>query len=249
MPFIIPEPGARLKRNGNPIRPTGREVINQMIQIGRILASVTLGAVLVGAVLLGAGYGGLWDRVRPESDGEQRNRLAAPGWPDRADPGQPVSAPDQPVSTVAEPPAPQNPQTAPPPLKAEAPPTHLLSHLPLDTGWVSGIREQQVRLIQDEATWKAYWQQHTRPISPAPPAPAVDFNQESILVVHLGEKRSGGYSVQVEQVTEAGGLVTATIRQTAPGPGDVVTAVMAQPFAIVRLPALPVGAPLEIDWR
>lgn len=220
-----------------------------MIQIGRIVGAVTLGAALVGVVLLGAGYGGFWDRARPESDGAPSNRLAAPGWSGNTDPDQPVSSPDEPVSTVAEPPTILYPVTAPPPPQAEAPATNQLTHLPLASGALSGIREQQLLLIQDEAAWKAYWQQHTRPISPAPPAPTVDFNQESILVVHLGEKRSGGYSVQVEQVTETGGLVTVTIRQTAPGPSDLVTAAMTQPFAIVRLPALPAGAPLSINWH
>lgn len=104
-------------------------------------------------------------------------------------------------------------------------------------GFFSGLREPTRRVVRTSDAWAELWAAISQPVHPAPPAPVIDFDKEMVIVVAMGEQRSGGYQVTIERVSEAadGGIDVVVLTQR-PGAGCVTTAVLTQPLDIVRVP-------------
>ncbi|MDZ4772484.1 MAG: protease complex subunit PrcB family protein [Planctomycetota bacterium] len=115
--------------------------------------------------------------------------------------------------------------------------------------WTGGIE-----LIQDQATWDAFWVQHAANQFPLPPTPFVDFNQSAVVAVFTGTISHGGVSITVRSCgLSVTTLEVRTITQ-GPGMGCAVTAAITQPCHIVSVPRVPnmtlgnwVGSGLFID--
>lgn len=60
-------------------------------------------------------------------------------------------------------------------------------------GTSSGVTETRVVTIRDAAQWREIWRQHDS----AEPAPAVDFENETVIAVFLGEQRTTSVSVRI----------------------------------------------------
>lgn len=102
--------------------------------------------------------------------------------------------------------------------------------------------DQQGVVIASPNEWETLWEQLHRYTIPRPAVPEVDFRQHTLLTVFAGEKRSGGYTIQVEQVTRTDQAVIVRVTETAPGPRDTTTALITYPYQVVRIPrpSLPV---------
>lgn len=118
----------------------------------------------------------------------------------------------------------------------------------VDKGYYSGIEESMTVIITDPVAFAALWARHVSGQSPTPPVPAVDFNQDSVLAVYLGERKTGGYDVEVVAIRMADSKVTATIQRKTPR-GDTGTGATTQPYHIVKIPRVPDRTTLEILWR
>lgn len=104
-------------------------------------------------------------------------------------------------------------------------------------GVFSGLREPVRRVVRTDGAWTEMWAAIQQPVHPAPPAPAINFDQEMVIVVAMGEQRSGGYLVTIERVSEAGdGGIDVIVRTQRPGTGCATAAVLTQPLDIVRVP-------------
>jgi hypothetical protein len=68
------------------------------------------------------------------------------------------------------------------------PPTPIAPPVPIyyDTG--GGIRDSMRVVITDQATYAQRWQQATSAQPSPPPAPAIDFNREMVILVAAGRK-------------------------------------------------------------
>lgn len=108
---------------------------------------------------------------------------------------------------------------------------------PYSFSYNSGLDQPGRIVVRDPSSWQAIWAQIYRGYSPMPSAPAVDFSREMIVVVALGSRSSGGYSILVDGANEArnAGLVV-TVRSISPGPKCGVTAALTQPVDIARVP-------------
>lgn len=149
-----------------------------------------------------------------------------------------VTAPTNPTTTT---PAPTAPATAPEPVQA-------LSFTTLQKGTHSGITEKKATLLTDEAGWQTNWQRLSAHQVPAPPAPAMDFSQQSVLAVYMGEQRSGGYAIEITGVELVNGTLKVTVKETRPAPGAMVTMALTQPYHMVRIPKVPAGTKVEVNW-
>ncbi len=56
-----------------------------------------------------------------------------------------------------------------------------------------------------------------------------------ILVVFMGEKSSGGYSIDVISVEDNEGRTNVTVKETAPAKGDMVITAMTYPYAVITM--------------
>ncbi len=104
-------------------------------------------------------------------------------------------------------------------------------------GFHSGFTAPARLVVRSEAGWRDAWATIHRTLVPQPALPAVDFARETVLVVALGERSSGGYDIVVDSVYDMGSELQAVVRRTSPGAGCLVTGALTQPVDAVRIPA------------
>jgi hypothetical protein len=108
----------------------------------------------------------------------------------------------------------------------------------LKKGSLSAIKTPKRVVVQDEKAYAALWTQHSgdSTLDGEPrPAPSVDFKTEMVLAVFLGEKRTGGYSVEIKDAQETGGNLVVTVLEKSPGPGSIVTEALTAPYCFVAV--------------
>lgn len=98
-----------------------------------------------------------------------------------------------------------------------------------------GVPRESFRLLRSEAELRSLWNQlHGAQLNP-PPLPPFDFARETVLVVLMGQRPSGGYAVEVQGVTLEGGDLFLDVRLREPAAGDVTTSALTSPWALVRV--------------
>lgn len=108
----------------------------------------------------------------------------------------------------------------------------------LAKGGFSGFQKPVQIVITNKTQWADIWSKHSAKQIPAKPAPEVDFEKESVLFVALGQKRSGGFSIEIAGVDRSGGKTNILIRTHAPKPGGMQLQAITSPFHIVAVPRI-----------
>jgi hypothetical protein len=62
-----------------------------------------------------------------------------------------------------------------------------------------------------------------------------DIQTSNFLVLNMGEKTSGGYSIGIDSVVETDKNIVITIKETSPEPGSMVTQAFTNPFCVVKI--------------
>ena len=62
-----------------------------------------------------------------------------------------------------------------------------------------------------------------------------DVQTSNFLVLNMGEKTSGGYSIGIDSVVETDKNIVITIKETSPEPGSMVTQAFTNPFCVVKI--------------
>jgi hypothetical protein len=101
----------------------------------------------------------------------------------------------------------------------------------------SGFDEPAELVIRDRAALEAAWARVFNQVQ-GNPAPAVDFTRESVLLVALGNRSTGGHDVHVEAVSRSGDGAVVRYSATSPGPGCVTTQGVTSPVDVVRVPRI-----------
>lgn len=103
----------------------------------------------------------------------------------------------------------------------------------------SQAKEARREVLRDNASWQALWSevQQSRRI-----APPVDFERQMVLFVALGERRTGGYGIEIVRAEVVEGSLVVHVRETAPKPGGILTMALTAPMHAVAVPrsSLPV---------
>ena len=109
---------------------------------------------------------------------------------------------------------------------------------------VSGIAERQRLVIDDVESWATFWAQLHANISPAPPAPIVNFGTRVIIAATMGQRATGGYAIQIEEITRVGDDLRVVVLEISPGPNCLTTQAFSAPATAVSVPR-PVG---DVDF-
>ena len=150
-----------------------------------------------------------------------------------------------PVPTPTPTPTP-TPGATPPPEELPEPPSQgtPVPFRTLATGQTSAMPYPLRLVFTDAEEWRNFWNDHHEKTQDAsgqpqapPPAPEVDFAQERVVAVTLGDQADGCTAVRVTNVTAEGGTTT-TVHVTTyrPGPGQLCTGDPVQPYAMVAIP-------------
>lgn len=62
-----------------------------------------------------------------------------------------------------------------------------------------------------------------------------DINTSNFIILNLGEKNSGGYSIGIDKVEEKADKIIVTVKETGPGSGEMAASMMSYPYAIVKI--------------
>jgi len=100
----------------------------------------------------------------------------------------------------------------------------------------SGLSSAARLVVRDAGVWQSLWTQIYQQRFPVPARPAIDFSREMVVVVALGTRSSGGYSILIDGASGEGANVAIAVRSIAPGQKCGVTAALTQPVDIARMP-------------
>lgn len=111
-----------------------------------------------------------------------------------------------------------------------------VSFATIQRGVYSGIREPLQMVIRTPDEWNAFWKRHTSNKKGASPAPTLNFSAEMVIGVFVGQKSTGGYSVEIVKVELNGPKMQVSYRQQSPPAGAIVIQALTQPFHLVKIP-------------
>lgn len=104
--------------------------------------------------------------------------------------------------------------------------------------------EDRYGLIEDRDDLRTFWNEvHASSFTP-PPLPDVRFGRETLLGIRLAARPSGGYGIEVAEVTREDGALFVDLRLTEPGADEVATAAITTPWALVRV----LGVDASVVW-
>lgn len=112
----------------------------------------------------------------------------------------------------------------------ERPPTQMRT-LSLVTN--SRILEPRRVIARDSESFKQLWLEHT---GQADQIPDVDFEQEMVLGVFLGEQPTGGYLIQIEKIETVNQRLQVYLTLQEPNPENMVIQMLTAPAHLVLLP-------------
>lgn len=92
-----------------------------------------------------------------------------------------------------------------------------------------------VAALRAQPQWHRVWTLD-HPAGTATPVPDVDFTASMVLVVEIGARSSGGYSVEIERIAEVGGVLYVCAVETRPGPHCCTTDAVTYPDTWVTTP-------------
>lgn len=141
---------------------------------------------------------------------------------------EPVKAPSTPRLGTVAPPSP-TPTSAKTP-KPEGGTKVSVETVAQGTHWPSPAGPQ-FALVTGPESWKRYLQDHGRLAD----QPDVDWDAEVIMVLLMGQKPTGGYSVAITGVEVQDARVVVHVVERTPPPGAMVIQVLTTPFHVVRV--------------
>lgn len=98
------------------------------------------------------------------------------------------------------------------------------------------------QLITSQAELVSAWNRAYGTRLNLPPLPNVNFPQETVLAVFLATKPTGGYGLEVEDVTLDGNDIYVELRELAPGVGAITTQALTTPWIMIRVLRGDIGA-------
>jgi hypothetical protein len=103
-------------------------------------------------------------------------------------------------------------------------------------GTHGGLTDPRREIVRDAGAWASLWEQLQSTTDPAPVLPGVDFSQNMVIVVTMGEQTSGGYYISIPRIRRTEDALVVTVRERRPQPHELVLAVLTQPYHIVVVP-------------
>ncbi len=105
----------------------------------------------------------------------------------------------------------------------------------LAQGTYSGVTDERVDVVTDEASFARLWREAHSGMVPAPEPPAVDFSSEIVVFVFMGTRTTGGYAIEVTGAVETAAELRVSVSRREPGPEDFVTMAITSPYHVVAI--------------
>lgn len=97
----------------------------------------------------------------------------------------------------------------------------------------------EVAWIASPDAWRRLYGQVTSLRMNPPPAPAVDFSREGVVLVGMGQRPSAGYGLSLAgDVTVQDGVLAVRVDWREPAPGHLQAQVVTSPCLLLKVPAV-----------
>ncbi len=143
--------------------------------------------------------------------------------------------PERPVEPTPAPPLEPAPEIPPEPAPEE-PAVPQRRFEVIASGQQSAVRVPIARAVTSPDLWTDVWAAVHANRHPQPERPPVDFGSETVVVLLLGERRTGGYEVRIAGVRSHNGVVEVDVEVEAPAADDMVTQALTAPYLIATIP-------------
>ncbi|MEQ9368700.1 MAG: protease complex subunit PrcB family protein [Coleofasciculus chthonoplastes F3-SA18-01] len=120
-------------------------------------------------------------------------------------------------------------------LEDQETPSNTVAFETLEKSWNSGIAEPFETIIRDQGTWEQFFGNLHSIDIPTPSSLNVDFTENMVIGIGLGNQPSGGYSIEIKDIVmEDGKLVINAVEQQ-PGQNCLTTMAITQPYHLVTV--------------
>lgn len=132
-----------------------------------------------------------------------------------------------------------------------SPPSGPLTPETIDEGDDSGHQTQDFVgiVVADQEEWGELWENHTQQQSPQPERPPVDFANQVVLAVFMGERPTSGYAIEIANVSFTADTYRVQHIQTSPVPGCHVAQVITHPFHMVKVDRIEWDDEPSVDYN
>jgi hypothetical protein len=103
----------------------------------------------------------------------------------------------------------------------------------ISKGVFCGYTHEAYLVVRNENEWVNLWNK-VKSVQATEP-PEVDFSSYMVIAVFMGQKPTGGHSIEIVKVVEGAGKVTVNVVKNYPPPGTAVPQVLTQPYHIVKV--------------
>lgn len=111
-----------------------------------------------------------------------------------------------------------------------------IAHEVLLSGPNSNMQAEEYRLISASEDLLLVVVKINRSVSPPHRLPQVDFSSESVVLLNMGQKTTGGYSYIVERIAEEANSWVVEYRKIEPKAGEMAVTVMTTPYSLIKIP-------------
>lgn len=107
----------------------------------------------------------------------------------------------------------------------------------VDQGRQGDIVDGTQEVLQDEQEYAAFWNRLHAHQDSVPDRPEVDFSTQMVIAIVLGQRPTGGYSVEIDEVLTTEGREPVQVQSTEniPGDGCAVQQVLTSPYVLVAI--------------
>lgn len=107
-------------------------------------------------------------------------------------------------------------------------------------GQQSKIQGLTTRVLMTEGDWQSFWRNLTGQ-DPSTAPKGIKWNEELLIAVCIGQRKTGGYSVRIEDmIKKDAGNVIVQYSITSPRSGDMTTQAITSPWVVARVSRQPV---------
>ncbi|MFZ4509310.1 MAG: protease complex subunit PrcB family protein, partial [Fimbriimonas sp.] len=105
----------------------------------------------------------------------------------------------------------------------------------LDSGPVSNVAQQGIRVFETEGDLQRFWTQTSRKLPQAMPY-RLDWNTEKAVAVFLGQRTSGGFEVYVQRIDRINASIARiNAIERKPQQGRMTTQAITSPWVLIRV--------------
>jgi hypothetical protein len=99
----------------------------------------------------------------------------------------------------------------------------------------TGFEEQAFFLVRGQDEFRNLWNRAHGSQLQVPPLPEVDFRRETVVALFMGTKPTGGYSIEVADLTLRQNELLIDVRLNEPPEGAITTQALTSPWVMVRV--------------